>query len=173
MTERHFPTFDENTAPGGAREVLAKTKQAFGAIPRPLGRYASSPLTLTSALAALDAFDRSSLAPLEREVLAMTMGHRNGCKYCLDFHTLLLRRQHAEPRLIAALSAGGPLEPPRLEALRRFVLALQDHHGDVPRQAWSDFRELGYTHEQALEVVLGVSAYTLTTLANRLTEASE
>ena len=173
MTERDFPTFDETTAPGGARELLAKTKQTFGGIPRPLGRYASSPLALSSALGGLDAFEHTSLTPLEREVLAMTMGRRNGCKFCLDLHTQLLRRQQAEPRLIAALTTGEPLEEPRLEALRRFVLALQDHHGDIPHQIWSDFREMGYTHEQALEVVLGVSTYTLTTLANRLTQTSE
>jgi len=40
----------------------------------------------------------------------------------------------------------------------------------VPSKVWSDFREAGYSHEQALDVVTGVSVYTLTTLANRLIE---
>jgi AhpD family alkylhydroperoxidase len=170
MTARNFPRFDETTAPLAAREPLARSKRAFGALPEPLTRYAGSPLMLETALAGLDAFEKSSLTPLEREVLAMTMGRRNGCKFCLDLHQRMLRAQKAPAELVSALEGGQPLTDARLEALRRFVLALLDRHGDVATDVWTTFREAGYTHEQALEVVTGVSVYTLTTLANRLTE---
>jgi AhpD family alkylhydroperoxidase len=125
---------------------------------------------LSLALAGLEALDKSSLAPLEREVLAMTMGHRNGCKFCLNLHRRLLAAQHAPAELVRELEAGQTLSEPRMEALRRFVLALLDERGDVSHQVWSDFREAGYSHEQALDVVAGVSVYTLTTLTNRLVE---
>lgn len=46
-------------------------------------------------LAGLEAFEKSSLGPLEREVLAMTMGHRNGCQFCLNLHRRMLKAQHA------------------------------------------------------------------------------
>lgn len=170
MNQRQFPRFDETNAPESARADLLDTKRAFGAVPEPLARYASSPLTLRTALAGLDAFDKSSLSPLEREVLAMTMGHRNGCKFCLALHRRLLVAQHAPQPLLGELEAGTALSEPRLEALRRFVLALLDERGDVSLTVWTDFREAGYSHEQALDVVTGVSVYTLTTLANRLVE---
>lgn len=170
MTRRQFPRFDETNAPESARPALLENKRAFGAVPEPLARYAGSPLMLRTALAGLDAFEKSSLAPLEREVLAMTMGHRNGCKFCLALHGRLLRAQHAPPPLLSELEAGTALSEPRLEALRRFVLALLDERGDVADAVWTDFREAGYSHEQALDVVTGVSVYTLTTLANRLVE---
>jgi len=170
MTQRQFPRFDETNAPVAAREALLVTKRAFGALPEPLARYASSPLMLSLALAGLEAFDKSSLAPLEREVLAMTMGHRNGCKFCLNLHRRMLTAQHAPAQLLSELEAGHALSEPRLEALRRFVLALLDERGDVSQQVWSDFREAGYSHEQALDVLAGVSVYTLTTLSNRLVE---
>ena len=170
---RDFPRFDETTAPAGAREPLAATRQQFGMLPAPLTRYASSPLMLGAALSGLEAFEKSSLAPLEREVLAMTMGRLNGCKFCINFHRRALKLQQAPAELVSALEAGEPLSEPRLEALRCFVLALLEKHGDVSPEVWSAFRAAGYTHQQALEVVTGVSVYTLTTLANRLTETSE
>jgi AhpD family alkylhydroperoxidase len=173
MTQRDFPRFDETTAPAGAREPLAQTRRAFGAVPEPLARYASSPLMLGTALAGLEAFEKSTLAPLEREVLAMTMGRLNGCKFCLSFHRRLLHAQKAPTELVNALEAGQPLSDARLEALRKFVLALLNDHGDVSHDTWSSFRAAGYSHEQALEVLTGISVYTLTTLANRLTETSE
>ena len=81
-----FPSFDETNAPEPARAVLLGAKQKFGAIPKPLTAYASSPLFLRQALTGLDAFERTSLAPLEREVVAMTMGRVNGCGFCVDMH---------------------------------------------------------------------------------------
>jgi AhpD family alkylhydroperoxidase len=173
MTFRNFQAFDETTAPTAARAALAQSKRDFGAIPAPLTRYAGSPLLLETALAGLHAFEKCSLAPLEREVLAMTMGRLNGCRFCIDLHRRLLAAHQAAPALIAALEAGEPLAEPRLEALRRFVLALVEHHGDVPARVWTDFREAGYSQPQALELVMGVGIYTITTLANRLTETSE
>jgi AhpD family alkylhydroperoxidase len=173
MTARQFPQFDETNAPEQVRAALLQNKRTFGAIPKPLSRYASSPLLVESALAGLEAFERSSLQPLEREVLAMTMGHRNGCQFCLTLHRRMLAAQRAPATLVAELEAGTSLTDPRLEALRGFVVAVLDHHGDVPPASWTRFREAGYSHEQALEVVTGISVYTLTTLANRLTETSE
>lgn len=173
MAERNFPRFDETTAPTAARAALAATKRRFGAIPEPLARHASSPRLLLTALDGLEAFESTTLAPLEREVLAMTMGVRNRCRFCVELHTRLLVAQKADGDLVSSLRAGEPLRDERLEALRRFVLAVLEHSGDVPPDAWARFVTAGYTHEQALEVVLGVGVYTMTTLANRLTETSE
>jgi uncharacterized peroxidase-related enzyme len=170
---RQFPRFDETNAPGAARDALLTNKRIFGAVPEPLRRYAASPMMLGTALGGLQAFETSSLAPLEREVLAMTMGRVNDCKFCLDLHRRMLTVHKAPADLVRALEAGQPLADTRLEALRSFILALLEHHGDVPHETWTRFREAGYSHEQALEVVTGVAIYTLTTFANRLTETSE
>jgi AhpD family alkylhydroperoxidase len=173
MTYRDFPRFDETNAPAAAREALAQSRRAFGVIPEPLTRFAGSPAMLAAALGGLDTLEKSSLSALEREVLAMTMGQLNGCKFCLGLHGRLLRAQKASAELISALEAGEPLPDRRLEALRSFVLALVADYGDVSRSVWTEFREVGYRHDQALEVLHGVSVYTLTTLGNRLTETSE
>ncbi len=64
-----------------------------------------------------------------------------------------------------------PLADPRLEAVRVFTLRVLDTAGDVGEQALRDFLGHGYTPQNALEIVLGIGAYTLSTLANRLTQA--
>jgi AhpD family alkylhydroperoxidase len=173
MKHREFPRFDETTAPVTARPALEQSKRAFGAIPEPLARYAGSPLMLGAALGGLEAFEKSSLSPLEREVLAMTMGRLNGCQLCLNLHGRLLAAMKAPPELTAALRGGAALDDRRLEALRQFVVASVASHGDVSREVWTNFREAGFSHVQALDVLMGISVYTLTTLANRLTETSE
>ncbi len=168
---RSFPAFDLETAPAAARPLLAENLKKWGKIPSPLARYAASPITLQTAIAGLDAFEHSSLSPLEREVLAMVMGRKNGCDYCIALHQRLLRLLNAPPGLAEALEHGRPLESARLEALRAFVLELLDRTGDVRPDVWRHFIAAGFDHAAALEVVLGIATYTLTTFANRLTEA--
>ena len=168
---RSFTSYDLNTAPAAARPILEESQQKFGQIPAPLARFAASPVTLQAAIAGLTAFEHSSLEPLEREVLAMVMAKKNGCDYCLALHRRLLRMIDAPQGLSDALEQGGPLASPKLEALRSFILALHETTGDVGAEAWRAFLDVGFDRAAALEVVLGIAAYTLTTFANRLTEA--
>ena len=46
-----------------------------------------------------------------------------------------------------------------------------DTTGDVPAEELEAFTRAGYTARNALEVVLGIGTYTLSTFANRLTGA--
>ncbi|HYQ31236.1 MAG TPA: carboxymuconolactone decarboxylase family protein, partial [Polyangiaceae bacterium] len=69
---RAFVSYDLDSAPAASRAILAENARKFGKIPSPLARLAVSPVTLQGALAGLTAFEHSTLAPLEREVLAMT-----------------------------------------------------------------------------------------------------
>ena len=52
-----------------------------------------------------------------------------------------------------------------------FTLRVLDTAGDVGDDALAAFLASGYTRQQALEVVLGIGTYTMSTLANRLTDA--
>ena len=170
MNSRQFPRFDDTNAPAAARPQLAATRAAFGAIPDPVAAYASAPNMMAGALSGLDAFEKTSLTPLEREIVAMTMGRINGCRFCLELHRRLLEKQGAPQTVVTALEQGLPLAEPRLEALRRFLLSALAERGDVEGGVWDDFLAAGYTRAQALEVVLGISVYTLTTFANRLVD---
>lgn len=168
---RNFSSLRPEDAPAAARPILEQHEKKFGFVPSPLARMAVAPAVLEAALRGLEVFERSSLAPLEREVLAMTLAHRNGCEYCGSLHRRLLTALGAPAETIAALAAGTPLSSPRLEALRRFVLELVERTGDPTREGWAEFLDAGFESTQALEIVQGVAAYTLTTFANRLTEA--
>ena len=52
-----------------------------------------------------------------------------------------------------------------------FTLRVLDTAGDVGDDALRAFLASGYTGQNALEVVLGIGTYTMSTLANRLTGA--
>ena len=101
----------------------------------------------------------------------MTIATRNGCHVCVAMHTARLTALGAPPDVIAALRERSPLADERLEAVRVFTLRVLDTAGDVGDDALRAFLANGYTSQNALEVVLGIGTYTMSTLANRLTGA--
>ena len=166
-----FEKYTEATAPEGSREQLVSAVQRFGFLPEPLARMAESPEIVDAFMAANGIFSKTSLSPIEREVLVMRVATRHGCEYCVAMHTALLKKTGAEADVIEALRTRAPLASPRLQAMARFVDELQEAHGGVSDEALAAFLAAGYTRKQALEAVLGVAVYTMSTYANRLTRA--
>ena len=166
--------FTEHTiesAPPAARRAMISTEKHLGYLPAATARWASSPQLLDGFQKLTGLFDSTTLDPVAREVVVMTIATRNGCHLCLAMHTARLTALRADPCLIAALRGAEQLADPRLEALRDFTVRVLDTAGDVGEPALRAFLGHGYTERNALEVVLGIGTFVMSTLANRLTGA--
>ncbi|MET7861677.1 carboxymuconolactone decarboxylase family protein [Micromonospora taraxaci] len=166
-----FTEHTAETAPVAARRTIEGVQNRFGWLPTPVALMAESPQLLAGFLAANAGFEQTDLSPLDREVVILTVAATHECHFCVALHTGKLTQLGASAELITALRAGSALPEPRLEALRRFTVAVLDHRGAVPDDELDDFLTAGYQPRHALNVVLGVGAYTMSTFANRLTRA--
>ncbi|MGV9779439.1 carboxymuconolactone decarboxylase family protein [Streptosporangium sp. NPDC003464] len=171
MSENVFVTLTAESAPAAARPILEASEQKFGYLPEAVGRMALSPQTLKGFLTVNGIFEQTTLAPLDREVLILTVATRNSCHVCVAMHTAALVRQEAAPELVEALRSRKPLPDARLEALRVFTHAVMDRCGAVGDEELRAFLDAGYTPQNALEVVLGIGTYTISTFANRMIDA--
>lgn len=160
-----------DSAPPAARRAMTAVAARLGYLPAAVGRLAESPAALEGFLRMSGMFEATSLAPLERETVIMTISVRNQCAVCVAMHTATLVRLEADDGLVTGLRTGAALAAPRLEALRRFTVDVLDTAGGVSDEQLNAFLGNGFSREQALEVVLGIGAYTLSTMANRLTGA--
>jgi uncharacterized peroxidase-related enzyme len=168
MAQR-FVSLSVDDAPAGSRRYLEASAKQFGFVPSPVAKTARSPALLGHLLAGFAAFERSSLSAAEREVIAMTVARANECGYCIALHSASLARDPNLAPLAEPLRAGRPLTEPPLEAVRRFSIAVLEGRGAVGDDAFLAFQAAGFTEEQALDVVLGVGVYVLSTFANRVT----
>jgi AhpD family alkylhydroperoxidase len=166
-----FTVHTIESAPPAARRAMTATANHLGYLPAAIARWASSPQLLDGFQKLTALFDATSLDPVAREVVVMTIATRNGCRICVAMHTARLVAMDADAGLIAALRRGGPLADTRLDAVREFTLRLLDTTGDVGEPALRAFLAHGYTEQNALEVVLGIGTFVMSTLANRLTDA--
>lgn len=166
-----FPSHTVESAPPAARSTMGAITKKFGFLPQGVSMLATSPELLSGFIKISALFESCTLPPLARETLIMTMATRNDCHVCVAMHTATLHRLAAPSEVVTALREGRPLDLPELEAVRVFTLAVLESAGAVTREQLEAFVVSGYTQRQALEVVLGIGAYTMSTLANRLTGA--
>lgn len=83
-------------------------------------------------------------------------------------HTGKPRKPGVDAELIATLREQRTPADERLEALRMFTLDVPATAGGIDDDAIEALLAPGYTERNALEVVLGIGTYTMSTLANRL-----
>ncbi|MFF8832400.1 carboxymuconolactone decarboxylase family protein [Streptomyces sp. NPDC015131] len=160
------------SAPPASRPVMeAVAARSGGHLPPAVARMAASPELLEGFMSLTALFDRTTLDPLSRETVIMTVAARNGCQVCVDLHTRKLRALGADPAVVTALRDGTPLPDERLAAVRRFVEAAYATTGEVADEDLANFLAHDYTERNALEVVMGIGTYTMSTFANRLTRA--
>ncbi|MFJ5844153.1 carboxymuconolactone decarboxylase family protein [Streptomyces sp. NPDC092903] len=168
-----FTEHTPESAPAASRPAMAAVTAKQGYLPTGVALLASSPELLNGFLKMSALFESTTLDQLSREVVIMTMATRNDCHLCVAMHTAKLTALDADSALIAALR--GEVPPPlpdgRLEAVRRFTVAAIESGGAVDEDTLQSFLAHGYTSRNALEVVLGIGAYTMSTLANRMTAA--
>ncbi|MGW1253493.1 carboxymuconolactone decarboxylase family protein [Streptomyces sp. NPDC002535] len=119
-----------------------------------------SPETLDGFLKLSQIFESTTLDPHSRETVVLTVAERNQCHLCVDMHE-------------AKMATLGPApDAERLAAVRLFTLRVLASAGAVSDEELAAFEAAGHTRRNALEVVLGIGAYTLSTFANRLTRAA-
>ncbi len=171
MSDVPFPDHTLESAPPASRRIMAAMARQRGHVPAAVARLASSPQLLDAFLKASSLFESTSLDPVAREVVILTVAARNRCHICVAMHTARLAALGASADLIAALRDQRPLPDERLAAVQDFTLDVVAAAGAVSQESLAAFLRHGYTARSALEVVLGIGTYTMSTLANRLTGA--
>lgn len=171
MTQAFFPIHTLDTVRPDLRENLETVKKNNGGyIPNLIGLLANSPTALETYQTVGGINRRNSLTPTEREVVQITAAVANGCGFCVAGHTAIsIKQVKMSDEILQALRQGTPIEADaKLDSLARFTLAVIHEKGKVGDQLLEEFFQAGYTAENALDVVLGVSLATLCNYANNL-----
>ncbi len=166
-----LPIHTVETAPAAARERVEAARKANGFLPNLIGVLANAPAALETYQVVGAINGHTSLTPAEREVVQITAATLNDCGFCVAGHTKLsLKKLKLPEELVDALRNIDTIDDARLEALKRFTVAVIQKKGQVSDDELAAFRAAGYDDQQALEVVLGVSLATLCNYANSLAQ---
>lgn len=163
-----FKIYHTENAPVGSREILETAGKKYGFVPNLLGVLAESPAALEAYTAVGAAFEKSSLSPVEQQVVLLSTSFENGCTYCMAAHSTVAIKVGAGNEVLKALREGSRLPDDRLEALRLFTRSVVEHRGLVSQDDLESFLRAGFDKAQVLEVITGVAQKTLSNYTNHV-----
>lgn len=164
-----FTLHTPDSTPEPARAILQRAKKQMGFVPNLYANLANAPAALEAYLGLHAQFDKTSFNPVERQVVLLAVSVENGCEFCVAAHSLIARKMAKAPdAVVDALRNRTPLPDARLQALAVFARTMVKERGWVAGAPLEAFLKAGFTHQQALEVVLGVTMKTLSNYGNHL-----
>jgi uncharacterized peroxidase-related enzyme len=166
-----FTLHTPDSAPEAARALLQGAQKQMGFVPNLYANLANAPAALEAYFGLSAQFDKTSFNPIERQVVLLSVSVENGCEFCVAAHSMIARKMaNAPDDVVDALRNHTTLPDPRLQALAVFARTVVKERGWVTGAPLDAFLKAGFTHQQGLEVVLGVTMKTLSNYANHLTE---
>lgn len=160
-------TIDPATATGKVKEIFdgplkGKHLNIFKGM-------ANSPAALGAYLGLAGALGAGLLSKAEHEAIQLAIGEANRCEYCTAAHTALGKAAGlTDAETLAARR--GRIESPRLGALVKFVLTLQEKRGSVSQADLDAVRAAGFGDGHIAEAV---AAYALAVYTNYFNHVNE
>lgn len=167
-----FPIHTLESAPETTKEALQAVQNVNGFIPNLIGVLANAPTALETYRTVGAINGRNSLSAEEREVVQITAAIVNGCGFCVAGHTKISLKLLKMPQeIVDALRATARIENnPKYDTLARFTLAVMLQKAKLTDAQLAEFYAAGYTQQNALDVILGISLATLCNYANNIAE---
>ncbi len=167
MTEFKLHTLE--TAPEGSKEILSGSLKQSGFIPNLYGMMAESPELLKAYRQLSDAFNATSLNPIEKNIVWLAVSYYNRCHYCMAIHSRVAVMHKIPEEMIEALRTNQPLKDPKLETFRKFTILLVEKRGWASEEEIDSFLAAGYTRKNVLELLLGIGQKIISNYVNHIT----
>ena len=167
-----FTTFTIETAPAGSTNALKTIQSTLGFTPELIGRMAASPSLINAFTSLKEAYEKNSLTPIERRIVLLITSVENKSNVCIAAHSMELRQNlKADNIIIEAARNNKNFPDNRMNSLAEFVRTIARNKGMITESTRENFFRAGFTQQNALEVVLGVTLETLTSYTSHLVQA--
>ncbi|GHE77623.1 carboxymuconolactone decarboxylase family protein [Thalassotalea profundi] len=168
MSQFKFHTIE--TAPEGSKEILKGAEKQIGVIPGLYAVMAESPQILQAYTHLHQMFTATSFNAEELTVVWQTINVEHECHYCVPAHTGIAHSMKVDPTLTEALRSQSAMPTAKLQALHDFTLAMVRERGNVSQDQMQAFFDAGYSQQQVLEIILGLSQKVISNYVNHVAD---
>lgn len=157
-----------DSAPEQSKPLLDGSLKAFGMVPNLHGVLASSPQTLEGYQKLHELFANTSFNAEELTVVWQGINVEHGCHYCVPAHTGIAHSMNVDPALTEALREQQPMPTAKLQALLDMTLIMVRNRGHVTDEQLAAFYAAGYSEQNVLEIILGISQKVISNYTNHI-----
>jgi uncharacterized peroxidase-related enzyme len=149
--------------------TLSQLNASMGSLSNIFATMANAPVALDGYLALKKALSRGRLTDRQREILSLTVGQENECRYCLSAHTKSSKAAGmSEADVLKARSGDG--DDPFERTLASFAKAVVRERGHLSNEELESARKAGIDDGLVIEVIANVALNTFTNYLNEVAE---
>lgn len=163
-----YQIHDLGNANPAAQAVLEKVKEHYQFVPNALGALAESPESVLAYLALDELVHQNSLTDEQRHIVFLAITSEYDCSYCVAAHTAFAQMGKVDEQIVQNLREGKPLSDPKLEALRKFSVALVQSGCQVSEDEINEFLGHGYSRRNILDIITMMANKLIAIFANRI-----
>lgn len=158
---------DPTQATGHAKEMLDAVQSKLGMTPNMMRAMATSPAVLDAYLSFSGALGKGTLSAKVREQIALAVGEKNGCDYCLAAHSAIGKMVGLTPEQIADSRLGSAVDG-RTGAILGLSRAIVDKRGLLSDGDLAAARSAGLDDAAIAETVANVALNIFTNYFNHV-----
>jgi len=155
-------------APEASKAVLEQIKSSFGRVPNIFATLAHSPAALKALMGLFSALnEEGTLSGKAHEAIALRVGQKHGCKYCIAVHTAKAISVGADAEEAIGFRTGRSNEP-KIQAVITLAETMVDNRGQLSDEDIQAAKDAGISNAELLETVAIVACNTFTNYVNAL-----
>lgn len=164
-----IPPVDPAQAGDKARELLDAVQKKMGRQPNIMKVMANAPALLDAYLALGGALFKGALDLRTRESLALAIGEKNSCQYCVSAHTAMAKGAGLSDEDAMAARRGQSSDPKRAAAIK-LALSIMEKNGYVEDAELDAARAAGLDNEEIMEIIAVIALNIMTNLVNHVAD---
>ena len=156
------------SAPEESKALLQDSIKAYGMLPNLHAVLAESPGLLEAYKTLHTLFENSSFNAEELTVVWQSINVEHACHYCVPGHTGIAHMMKVDPALTEALCNREAMPTEKLQILQDTTLSIVRNRGVISDEELDRFYAAGYTQQNVLEIILGLSQKVISNYTNHI-----
>ncbi|WP_298425503.1 carboxymuconolactone decarboxylase family protein [uncultured Kordia sp.] len=167
---KKFTKHTIESAPEDSKSNLQYGKNKYGMLPN-LFRYMSgAPATLDAYISLSKIFNDTSFSVGEQHLIMLAVSIVNKCDYCTAAHSRAAKANGIPSRIINAIRKEKQVTDERLSALIEITQKITVTRGNIEAEDLDAFYKQGFSPENVMELIVGISIKTISNYINHITE---
>ncbi len=158
------------SAPEASKELLKYGEKKYGTLPNLFCYMAGAPAALEAYNSLFKIFSKTSFPAGEQHLILLAVSIKNECDYCTAAHTRAAKANGIPSSVLNAVRKQKAIGDQRLDALVNLSQKLTVTRGHVDASDLSAFYDAGFSPENVMEIIVGISLKTMSNYINHVTE---
>lgn len=167
---KQFVKHSLESAPVKSKALLEYGEKKYGMLPNLFKYMAGAPAAIEGYVSLFNTFSTTSFSTGEQHLILLAVSVVNECAYCTAAHTRAAKANGIPSSVLNAVRKSKEVADSRLNVLVAITQKLTTTRGNIDAKDLETFYNAGFSPENVMEIIVGISLKTMSNYINHVTE---